>query len=74
MKSNEVVDGEQEGINITPPFLGTFTSIFRKKNPDVLINTANNSVSERLLAPEVNSFSRTRRPRVACWTVIFIPL
>ena len=43
MKSNELVDGEQEGINITPPFLGTFTSIFRKKNPDVLINTANNN-------------------------------
>ena len=49
MKSNEVVDGEQEGINITPPFVGTFTSIFRKKNPDVLINTANSNKLKRSL-------------------------
>ena len=49
MTANEVIDNEQDEICITPPFIGTFTNVFRKKNPDVLIDGANNNKLKRSL-------------------------
>lgn len=49
MTANELMDREQDGICITPPFVGTVTSVFRKKNPDVLIDCAKNNKLKRSL-------------------------
>lgn len=49
MTANEVIEKEQEAIFKEPPFIGIFTSVFRKKNPDVLINAANNNKLKRSL-------------------------
>jgi len=49
MTANEVIDREKEDICITPAFIGKFTNVFRKKNPDALINSANNNKLKRSL-------------------------
>jgi len=49
MTANEVIDREKEDICITPAFIGKFTNIFRKKNPDALINSANSNKLKRSL-------------------------
>ncbi|HBG49976.1 MAG TPA: amino acid permease [Cyanobacteria bacterium UBA9971] len=49
MTANEVIDREKEDNCITPAFIGKFTNVFRKKNPDSLINAANNNKLKRSL-------------------------
>ncbi len=51
MTANEVIEKGRENNCMTSPFVGQFTSVFRKKNPDVLINsTKNNKLNRSLTA------------------------
>jgi len=49
MTANEVINREQEDLGLTSQFVGTVTNVFRKKNPDVLIQGANNNKLKRSL-------------------------
>ncbi len=49
MSANELISKEQESEGIIPAFLGKATSIFRKKNPDAIIDNAKNHKLKRTL-------------------------
>jgi len=49
MTPNNVIEKANEDAPALSPFTGSLTGIFRKKNPDVLINTANNNKLKRSL-------------------------
>lgn len=49
MAVDELVGTTQEGTASTNPFTGTVTSVFRKKNPDVLIDCAKHNTLKRSL-------------------------